>query len=169
MSTMNIFEDFGNEIQMTGYHADGHLEIGRHCSTLPSGLGIMAFTAYSARDPIFYRWHTHLEDVAQEFRDKKHPVYTRNDFALSERLQVKEFKTVIDRTDAGTNVHVENILITFNEIAKFTHSRGSQIRYRRMNHIPYKYEIFVENPSRIRKKVIVRIWLGLGKNFTYFF
>ena len=172
MSTMNTFENFGDEVEMN-YHGDGHVDIGIHCSTLPtdqfpSGIGMMAFSEVSARDPIFYRWHTHIEDIVQEFRDKKFPAYTRNDFALSGQLQVKEFKTIVDRNDAGTDFDVENILITYNEIAKLTHSRAAQIRYRRMNHIPYKYEITMANPLNIRKKVIVRIWLGLGKNFAYF-
>ena len=40
-----------------------------------------------ARDPIFYRWHTHMEDLMQEFRDKKFPSYRKADFELSDGVR----------------------------------------------------------------------------------
>ena len=29
----------------------------------------------SARDPIFYRWHAHIEDIVQQYRDTRLPAY----------------------------------------------------------------------------------------------
>ena len=43
----------------------------------------MAFSETAARDPVFYRWHSHIEDLAQEFRDSKMPPYREEDFTLS--------------------------------------------------------------------------------------
>ena len=72
----NIFTDseFGNLIQ-TQYHHLGHNRVGEVCSGYYNGNtpddnnGVMAFSAVSARDPIFYRWHQHLEDLMREYRD----------------------------------------------------------------------------------------------------
>ena len=40
-----------------------------------------------SRDPIFYRWHTHNEDLAQEYRDKRLPPYTKDDFKLGDEIR----------------------------------------------------------------------------------
>ena len=34
-------------------------------------LGVMAREMTSARDPIFYRWHQHIDDMAQRFYAKE--------------------------------------------------------------------------------------------------
>ena len=39
------------------------------------------------RDPIFYRWHAHIEDLVQEYRDKKLPPYTEHDFTLGDGVR----------------------------------------------------------------------------------
>lgn len=60
------------------YHGKGHDFIAEACSPIfkPkwNGMGVMAYSDVSARDPIFYRWHTHIEDLIQEFRDKQLPL-----------------------------------------------------------------------------------------------
>ena len=60
------------------YHSKGHMVIAKACSPTfeprtNEGLGIMAFSEVSARDPIFYRWHRHIEDVVQEYRNTQLP------------------------------------------------------------------------------------------------
>ena len=60
------------------YHNMGHMVIARGCSPKfepPSRfMGAMAFSEVSARDPIFWRWHGHIEDTAQAFRDRQLPL-----------------------------------------------------------------------------------------------
>ena len=65
-------EDFYKYLE-TKYHADGHMIVARACSTKRDELSQMAYSEVSARDPIFYRWHKHLEVVAQEYRNKRLP------------------------------------------------------------------------------------------------
>ena len=64
------FEVFGN--YLNDYHGPGHLNIGWDCRT-SSGRGVMWHSEVSARDPIFYRWHTYLENIVQEYRDTQYP------------------------------------------------------------------------------------------------
>ena len=154
------FESLGENIN--GYHGSGHMKIARVCSTQEGAMGVMAAAGGSARDPIFYQWHSHIEDLMQQYRDKRYLPYEVKDFPLSNGLQVLEVKTIIDKEELKTENHVENMLVTFDEIGnvKLTHHR----EYKRINHHNFKYHIKVANPQKISRKVMVRIWLGwMGK------
>ena len=61
------FEQFGRTLD--DFHGNGHWDIAIQCSE--NGVGVMSYSEVSARDPIFYRWHAHIEDIAQQFRDTK--------------------------------------------------------------------------------------------------
>ena len=64
------FEDYGKKANY--YHGAGHNEIARECmDTDRDWTPVMFVSRMSARDPIFYRWHSHLEDLMQDFRDKR--------------------------------------------------------------------------------------------------
>ena len=126
------------------------------------------------RDPIFYRWHSYMEDLVQQFRDKKLPSYTNRDFLLSDdvrevttQLNLELFSTfsvssvttlLSDINPAGT----ENILLTHMEDHQINLDSHTKIIYQRINHTPYKYRIKINNPRGSRRKVIVRLWLGLA-------
>ena len=79
---------------------------------------------------------------------------------------IQSVRTVIQRGRVGTNRNLENILITQEERATLTHDEYTRISYKRINHVPYIYKILIDNPQRIEKKVIVRLWLGLSTNLT---
>ena len=148
------------------YHSNGHMRISTACSAMKHNrtYGVMASAANSARDPIFYEWHSHIEDLMQQYRDKRYLPYEIEDFPLSNGLQMLEVKTIIDKEELKTENHVENMLVTFDEIGneKLTHHR----EYKRINHLDFKYHIKVANPQKISKKVMVRIWLGwMGQKY----
>ena len=73
----NGYEEFLSFLEEK-YHWQGHMFIAQACSPIfePTwyGMGVMAYSEVSARDPIFYRWHTHIEDLIQEFRDTQLPL-----------------------------------------------------------------------------------------------
>ena len=121
------------------YHMMGHLMVGDNCVRNgpegPEGRSGMTFDAVSARDPIFYRWHGHLENLMQQFRDAKMPPYTLQDFALDDEVKVTSVDTVIDKQTAMTNEDLKNILITFPEEAWLNYAFDSQIHYYRTNHL----------------------------------
>ena len=70
IARISSYEEFAKYLE-SNYHGSGHLDIAASCSD--SGDGVMAHSSVSARDPIFYRWHGHLEDIMQQFRDTKLP------------------------------------------------------------------------------------------------
>ena len=142
------------------YHNLGHTIISKDCKTEDtgaSGHAVMSFSEVSARDPIFFRWHGHLEVMLQNYRDTKLPSYTLTDFQLTDDIKVSSIKTIIDEKSLKT----ENNLITHMEEVTIDHGHQTSISYRRLNHVPFKYQINIDNPNQSNKKVLVRIWLGV--------
>ena len=160
---------------MGTYHNTGHLLVGFHCTTNPDTVPdpgrpgrliylnptLMGMDVMSARDPIFYRWHGHLEELVQQFRDTKLPTYKEEDFQLTQGVRVVNAKTVLENPVLGS---LDNILLTEMEDAELNYGNNTQIHYRRVNHHHFKYEIELENPERANKKVIVRLFLGIEQN-----
>ena len=66
--------------------------------------------------------------------------------------------------EVGTAKHQENILITHNEKAEIVQDEATKISYDRLNHVPFSYRISIKNPRKVKKKVIVRLWLGLSSD-----
>ena len=76
LSRSGTIEEFGKFLDEE-YHTKGHNTVGDACSptyapvnsTWSTGRGGMVYSEVSARDPIFYRWHAHIEDIIQQFKD----------------------------------------------------------------------------------------------------
>ena len=110
----------------------------------------------------------------QEFRDKKLPSYTNEDFKLSDDIRevttqlnlelfstfsVSSVTTLLSDTDsAGT----ENILFTYRRSHEVNLDSETKVNYERIDNWPYKYLIKINNPQGSKKKVMVRLWLGLA-------
>ena len=80
--------------------------------------------------------------------------YTEQDFALSGGIAVKEIFTTSDDLP-------DNNLVTFLEDVRIQMAARSSLRYRRLNHKDFSFHIKLSNPQREKRKVIVRIFLGL--------
>ena len=87
--------------------------------------------------------------------------YTENDFNINEDVDIVSVNTVVDKIVAKSNKDIRNILITCWEDAKIQYSTTSNIFYKRLNHLKFKYELKIKNPRGVAKKVMFRIWLGL--------
>ena len=158
------YETFGRVLEGVGYHGGVHDRVGSVCS--PKGCSFLAPSEASARDPLFYRWHLHIEELFEKYKDtnknknRNMDPYTRENFALSDGLEVLEVKTIMDKKHVGTINDIENTLVTYQE----KEPRGTEKqKYKRINHKDFKYHIKLENPNKKVKKVIVRIWLALGR------
>ena len=67
------FEAYGEDAKRM--HGGGHGMIGNGCIDDHNHGKAPAMRTYyaSARDPIFYRWHTFLEDLIQDWRNYNTP------------------------------------------------------------------------------------------------
>jgi tyrosinase len=55
------------------HHNRGHMLLARIHDPMGSTLGVMADTATAIRDPIFYRWHKHVDDIAFRWQRTQQP------------------------------------------------------------------------------------------------
>ena len=161
----DTFERYGRYLDRS-YHGSGHMRIAYACSSKKSDKvgNIMQSADASGRDPLFYGWHQHIEDLFQLYKDTNMGSYTKKDFELTGGLKVLEVKTILDKEALKTQNNIENILVTFAEKAIVGDKHH---KYDRINHHNYKYQIKLANPQKSSKKVIVRIYLGLGKCLKY--
>ena len=115
-----------------------------------------------------------MEDLMQQFRDTKLQPYTIEDFKLSDDVRevttqlnlelfstfsVSSVTTLLSDTDsAGT----ENILFTYRRSHEVNLDSETKVNYERIDNWPYKYLIKINNPQGSKKKVMLRLWLGLA-------
>ena len=79
---------------------------------------------------------------------------------------MKGVSTVMSRSLAKTEEDVRNLLITHWERKTLQYAPDTSIIYDRLNHLDFKYEIQVRNKNKVKRKVFIRLWLGLLKDQT---
>jgi len=160
------FEQFAEKMD-NGYHSDGHVYISMDCiegeirdanDTYYQGYGPMLSTTTSARDPVFYRWHCEIERLMEEYKQTNMKRYTVEDFNLSGDVALEEAFVV--NTDGGDI----NKLGTFKERKRMNHNGKFYVTYTRLNHQRFTFHIRLRNPNKIKKKVMIRIFLGKSVN-----
>ena len=72
----------------------------------------------------------------------------------------------MSRNLAKTEEDVRNLLITHWEKKTLQYTQDTSIIYNRLNHLDFKYEIQVRNKNKVKRKVFIRLWLGLLKDQT---
>ena len=73
---------------------------------------------------------------------------------------------MMSRSLAKTEEDVRNLLITHWERKTLQYAPDTSIIYDRLNHLDFKYEIQVRNKNKVKRKVFIRLWLGLLKDQT---
>lgn len=152
----NAVEAFEPSPVTGNLHNDGHQRIGQMHEG--EGLGVMAEPNTAVRDPLFFNWHKHIDDVHMYYKNGL-PAYGDEELSFP-----------------GVNitaVHVEssraekqNELYTFMETTSVripsldlqaTDGGSVNVAYDRLNHIPFKYHISVESSHDVHG--LLRIFL----------
>ena len=92
--------------------------------------------------------------------------YTQEEFEISNGIEIVSINTLVNKNLSSTKRDLINHLITHWEEAKIKQDGKTSIKYERINHLNFKYQINIRNPSKISKKVIIRIWLGIAQDQT---
>ena len=90
-----------------------------------------------------------------------HFSYTKKDFEVNDGIEIVSAQTVIDKSVANTKENLRNTLITFWESATIKYRKSSNIFYKRINHLNYKYELTIRNTKKVKRKMMFRIFLGI--------
>jgi len=148
---------FGASLER-GIHNRGHVEI----SGLSGGRGgVMGSTVASMRDPIFYRWHGYIE---RKFRDYKSIVagfspYTDTELSFP-GVRVVSSHVVPDRGDQDTFYTYRDMAsVRLNSLAQSGPGNRITVQYRRLNHIPFRWNIVVQSELPRPTPAIVRIFM----------
>jgi hypothetical protein len=136
-------------------HGNGHLRIGEDCTESGKN-GPMTFSMVSARDPIFFRWHLHIENLAQRWRDRYTVRYTRRDLEVTDGLEVTAVSTKLEEV----KLPFTNRLLTYMEQKSVELRDHINVKYNRVNYMSFNWTINIRNPNRSRKRVIVRIFIA---------
>uniref|UniRef100_A0A481MQH0 Phenoloxidase n=1 Tax=Nipponaphis monzeni TaxID=196483 RepID=A0A481MQH0_9HEMI len=117
--------------------------------------GVMADAATAMRDPIFYRWHAYIDEIFQEYKATL-PAYTVENLTF-ENIRIHSFN-VSTPPAAGLPSPPRNEISTFwlqndVELSKGLDfiPRGSVFaRFTHLQHLPYNYNLTVENSGNQR-------------------
>ena len=122
----------------------------------------MGSTLVSAMDPIFYRWHRHIDDIAAAFQEKQ-ATWNASDWDshFSHGVQLKNI-SIVPQTEFNDAVHAgspTNVLHTRLEEREFILQNGSALTVTYLTHDHWTYEIKLENLHDRATPVTVRIFL----------
>ncbi|XP_045539195.1 phenoloxidase subunit 1-like [Papilio machaon] len=120
--------------------------------------GVIGDSATAMRDPIFYRWHAHIDDIFQMYKNKL-PPYTRNNIVY-DNINVTSIKV---EGPAGTNVFGtfwERSTVELGRGMDFTPRGSVQARFTHLQHEEFNYVIEVNNKSGNYAMTTVRIFMA---------
>jgi tyrosinase len=121
--------------------------------------GVMGDSATAMRDPIFYRWHSYIDDIFQEYKATL-PRYTEN--------QLNFPGVTVSKVEVQVQGGSANTLNTFWQQSDVDMSRGMDfqprgsvfVRFTHLQHQPFTYKITVKNSSNGNRKGTCRIFIA---------
>ncbi|GBO02665.1 Hemocyanin F chain, partial [Araneus ventricosus] len=128
--------------------------------------GVMADTATSLRDPIFYRLHRFIDNIFQKYKATL-PVYNKKDLDFPG-------VSIVTVTVKAKSHNIVNTYMKEDEL-ELSHAiplKGQvKVKYHHLDHEPFTYHISCENNAGGPKRATVRIFLGpvhdeLGNKFS---
>lgn len=132
-------------------HNDGHLLISLHDSDPAAQPGCLYWEALAVRDPIFYRWHAHIDEFFRLYQDSLTPY----DFSGLPPVDASALQII---GSSGQQNELETHLRT--RTLRLHHSIS--IDY--LSHEDFDYELSVINKSKEDLSVTIRIFLAPQKH-----
>jgi len=128
------------------YHNSGHGVISNDCAeTWPGRGGVMRSPTVSARDPLFYRWHQHIDDKYSRYLAR---------FGSYSIRQVSPPRGI-----TLADISLRSRCPDLNVVETYWDNYGRNLF--RLNHQSFTINIRLNNPSRYRGRVIIRLFLVL--------
>lgn len=154
-SSDSVNREFYGDLHNTGHRAVGAIH--DPDGTFRELPGVMTFTESAPRDPIFYEWHQHIDDIFQRHKSTLNS-YTREELSFEG----------ITISNVEINAKEKNIIETFmkEDYSDLSHApflktkRQIWVRYEHLDFTPFTYNINIENATHEQKQVTIRIFLG---------
>ena len=121
--------------------------------------GVMGDSATAMRDPIFYRWHSYIDDIFQEYKATL-PRYSEN--------QLNYPGITVSNIEIQSQGSPKNTFNTFWQQSDVDLSRGMDfqprgsvfVRFTHLQHQPFTYKITVNNQANGSRQGTCRIFLA---------
>ncbi|XP_063586493.1 phenoloxidase subunit 1-like [Penaeus indicus] len=119
----------------------------------------------SIRDPIFFRWHKHIDDLFETYKVSQRP-YSRFELSLSgvqlvnAVLMDSPSEPNVLHTFFRTSVYDARFGIDFKKEESDADYTPVVVRIRHLDHRPFSYLLQINNRLPTRKTVVVRIFMA---------
>ncbi|XP_023320655.1 uncharacterized protein LOC111695519 isoform X2 [Eurytemora carolleeae] len=104
--------------------------------------GLLLDSAVSARDPIFYRWHYTVDDKYENFL-RAQPPYKKSEIVPPEGITL-------------LNVELQSRCKNPNQVETYWEMKDTKYQ---LNHMPFQFNIRLQNSKNLVKKVMFRVYL----------
>ncbi len=141
-------------------HNDGHLMIALH-DNHPDNHGCMFWEAAAVRDPVFFRWHGHIDNIFRKYQDALDPY----DFADLPPVEIIDIRLIPDsgsQNEVFTEMRTRTLRQTVTSHSGSTFNYQATIDY--LSHEDFSYRINVSNKDAAELTVTVRIFLASEQN-----
>ncbi|MEM7095955.1 MAG: tyrosinase family protein [Actinomycetota bacterium] len=141
--------------EYVSHHNLGHMLI----SSLGDGAGVMRSTETAIRDPAFWRWHRHVDDIWWEFQQTQTP----NDFAdapaITAQAPTLVYESDVDLSDPGASAGTDELTTAmFTRIVPSNQfDAGLVIAY--LDQRPFGYVLRLDNPGAATE-VTARVFIA---------
>jgi hypothetical protein len=133
-------------------HNDGHLLIAFHDND-PHNKGVMFWEETAIRDPVFYRWHTQIDDIFQRYKDGLDPY----DFSDSPQVEASSLTVV---SESGNT----NSIQTQMRKRKLSYPDSTSTTIDYLSHDGFACSVLADNDSVADIQVTVRIFMAPEEN-----
>jgi hypothetical protein len=137
-------------------HNDGHLLISLHDDN-PSRPGSMFWEAAAVRDPVFFRWHAHIDDLFRKYQDTLDP-YTFSDLPPAEIIDLAIIGETGQQNELTTEMRTRTLRKNVTGATQSSFTYQQTIEY--LAHEDFTYEVTVRNDAGADLAVTVRIFLA---------
>jgi len=149
-TSLQRFEEFhGN------HHGDGHGHIAAaSVRNTNRSTGVMADTATAIRDPAFWRWHRHIDDIHFSYQDSLDP----HTFDEQLDVQLKGISLQPEESDSPAGPGSDE-LRTFMRSGRYKLTNEKTYKYDFLSHEPFQFRVDLQNTADGPRPVTLRVFL----------
>lgn len=133
-------------------HNDGHLLIAFFDND-PNHMGVMYWEETAIRDPVFYRWHAHLDDMFKTYQNCLEP------YEFSDLPPITANRFSVHGDSLG-----QNLLKTEMRNRQIPNGSGSHFFIDYLSHEDFHYEFEITNRDNISHRLTIRIFAAPEQN-----
>lgn len=121
--------------------------------------GVIGHNMTAMRDPVFYRWHTYINNIFSKFK-RLLPPYSEQELSFAD-INLREIKVRTSTLEEPNHFETfwQNSEVDLAAGLDFTADSGLHASYTHLQHAPFEYSFVIENKCEHVKNGTCRIFL----------